>query len=215
MTSSCSGLPASEAAKWMAYPDGWRDTRHNGTYMPSQVLSIHDGMLDIYLHHSASGTPLVAAVEPKVPSDGGPGYGAYIVRFRADPVAGYKTSWMLWPDDDRAWPEAGEIDFPEGDLNGLMLAFLHREGATSPNDQYAFATSARYSSWHTAVIEWTQSDVRLILDGQLIGSATSRIPDQPMHWVLQTETSTDGAVPSRTASAHVLVDWVAVYQPTS
>ena len=67
MTSNCAGLPASVRSQLWAYPDGSTNTSGNGTYEPSQVLSIHDGMLDYDLH-TTNGVHMVSAVEPKIPA---------------------------------------------------------------------------------------------------------------------------------------------------
>jgi hypothetical protein len=221
MHSNCSGLPPAVAAKWWAYPDGWPDTTHHGEYAPSRVLSIHNGLLDFNIH-SVNGTPLVAVPEPKIPggvAGGGLLYGAYVIRFKADTLPGYKTAWLLWPDayDNgvATWPSDGEIDFPEGDLNSNISAFMHPMGASSGSQQDAYPTTTTYHAWHTAVVEWTPSMVRFILDGQVIGTSTAHIPITPMHWVLQTETATDGTVPAAGTAGHVLVAWVAVYTPTA
>jgi len=222
MRSNCKGLPAAVAAKWFAFPGGWKDTAGNGEYEPSQVLSIHNHELDFYIHSNAVGTPLVAAPEPKIPggvAGGGLLYGAYIVRFKANMLPDYKTAWLLWPDaydyGVARWPADGEIDFPEANLNANIGAFMHWQGATSGQQQDVYSTNKNYSVWHTAVIEWTPQMVRFILDGRVIGSATGHIPSTPMHWVLQTETATDGAVPARRTAGHLLVAWVAVYSPRS
>jgi hypothetical protein len=221
MDSDCSGLPRAVAAKWWAYPDGWPDTVPNGEYAPSRVLSIHNGVLDFDIH-SVGGIPLVAAPEPKIPegvAGGGLRYGAYAVRFKANPLPGYKTAWLLWPDayDDgvAAWPSDGEIDFPEGDLDSTMSAFMHWMGASSGSQQDAYSTTASYDAWHTTVVEWTPSMLRFILDGHVIGTSTAHIPSTPMHWVLQTEMATDGTRPAAGTAGHVLVAWVAVYTPTA
>ena len=109
-------------AKWRVYPDGWKDTTKRGTYAPSRVLSVHGGLLDYYLH-SSGGQHLVAAALPKTEAGA---YGRYAVRFRADRrMRGYKTAWLLWP-DSKKWPEGGEIDWPEGNLDGTSIsAFMH------------------------------------------------------------------------------------------
>lgn len=219
--SNCTGLPSSVASKWWAYPDGWSDTSGNGQYAPSKVLSIHNGEMDFDLH-SAGGTPLVAAPEPKIPGTtnaGGMKYGAYVVRFKASEAAGYKTAWLLWPTaydgGSVSWPSQGEVDFPEGNLNGNINGFLHWEGSGGSDQVSQSSTSDGYTSWHTAVIEWEPGQLRFILDGKLISSTNQHVPDNPMRWVLQTETSTDGMAPSATTTAHVLVDWVSVYSPTA
>jgi beta-glucanase (GH16 family) len=197
-----------------AYPNGWKDTEGNGEYYPSQVLSIHNDELDFYLHENSSGEPLVSAVEPKIPgSTDGDGllYGAYAVRFRATSTVGYKTAWLLWPDSEK-WPQDGEVDFPEGDMNGGFWAFMHWRGGTNGFDKYAYNTGDRFDKWQTALIEWTPQMVRFILNGKIIGTSTQHIPDTPMHWVLQTETATDGTIPAASTAGHVDVAWVSVYR---
>jgi Glycosyl hydrolases family 16 len=212
MTSNCSGLPASVSSQLWAYPDGWKDTSGNGTYAPSQVLSIHGGELD-YNIHSSNGSSLVSAVVPKIP--GGPNgnglqYGAYAIRFRSDSLPGYKTAFMLWPDSN-TWPLDGEVDFPEGNLDGTMNAYMHQQGATSGSQQSAYSTNASYTSWHTAVIEWTPTSCRFILDGQVVGNSVSLVPNTPMHWVLQAETALTGQ-PASSVAGHLDIDWIAAYQ---
>jgi beta-glucanase (GH16 family) len=205
------------AGKWSAYPDGWPDTTHNGTYYPSKVISIQNGVLNLYLH-TENGIHMVSAPVPKIPgavgSEGGLLYGRYVIRFKSDPIPGYKTAWLLWPDSE-TWPRDGEVDFPEGELDSTISAFMHRQDGTSGSDQDAFGSSITYTSWHTATLEWLPSSLRFFLDGQLIGTSTSRIPNTPMHWVIQTETATDGSVPSDAAAGNVQIDWVTVYVPST
>ncbi len=215
MTSNCSGLPASVSAKWWTYPDGWTDTAHTGIYEPSQTLSIGNGTLNVYLH-SVGGTHMGAALVPKIP--GGPNgngqiYGRYEVRFRADQIAGYKTAWMLWPDSNVS-PRDGEIDFPEADLNTPMIGYLHHQGATVNNDQDYWPTTATYNSWHTATITRMPGYVQFALDGNVIGTSTSRLPNTPMHWILQSETSTYGVVPANSTNGWIQIAWVTAYAPT-
>jgi hypothetical protein len=52
--------------------------------------------------------------------------------------------------------------------------------------------------------------VNFIMDDRSIGTATGRVPDTPMHWVIQTESSFTGA-PAPTARGNVQIDWVAMY----
>ncbi|MFL5839187.1 MAG: family 16 glycosylhydrolase [Thermoleophilaceae bacterium] len=207
-------FPGGTNGKWDAYPDGWSDTSRHGTYNCTKVCSVHDGMLDMWVH-TENGAHYVAVPFPKIPgATAGDGmlYGRYAVRFRSDPIPGYKTAWLLWPDSN-VWPRDGEVDFPEGDLDGTISAFMHRQGATSGGDQDAFSSQATYAPWHTAVIEWTPSSIKFLLDGQTVGTSTSGIPNTPMHWVLQTESALDGSTPSDSAAGHVQVDWAAVYRP--
>ncbi len=137
-------------------------------------------------------------------------YGRYAIRFRADAVKGYKAAWLLWPKSG-TWPRDGEIDFPEGNLDQKISAFMHRQGATAGSDQDAYNTQSTFTSWHTAVIEWGPGQTRFLLDGTVIGTSTSRIPNTAMHWVIQTETALDGTTPADSAQGHVQIDWVAVW----
>jgi len=214
MASTCSGLSPSVASQLWAYPDGWPD-HHSGVYEPSKVLSIHDGMLDYYLH-SSGGTHMVAAVLPKITggiNGGGLQYGAYAIRFKADPLNGYKTAFLLWPDSE-IWPEDGEIDFPEGGLNGTIGASMHYMGGTSLGQQDIYPTGDTYTGWNTAVIEWTPQVCRFILNGQIIGTSYSLIPSTPMHWVLQAET-VNGTPPADNVSGHIYIAWIVAYTPVS
>ena len=206
-------FPSAVAGRWGGYPHPAKDTSHNGTYWPEKVVSVHDSVMDLYLH-TEGGIHAVSAPQPRLfpglSAARGQLYGRYAVRFRSDPLPGYKIAWMLWPDSG-VWPRDGEIDFPEANLDSTMCAYMHRLGGGGGSDQDAYCTASTYTQWHTAVIEWTPSSLTFVLDGAVIGRSTSRIPNTPMHWVLQTETSLTTA-PSDTAAGHVQIDWVAVYQ---
>lgn len=210
-------FPTAVKSKWSAYPHPWHDTSKNGTYWPEKVISVHDGVMDLYLHTDANGVHCVSAPYPLLPgatSRNGLSAGRYAIRFRSAAIKGYKTAWLLWPDSG-VWPRDGEIDFPEGSLTGTISGFMHRQNGTSGSDQDAYSTSATYTSWHTAVIEWRpkSSDLKMYLDGKLIGHSTSRVPNTPMHWVIQTETHVSSTPPPSSAAGHVKIDWVAVYVP--
>jgi hypothetical protein len=155
---------------------------------------------------------MVAAPVPRLPQTDQL-YGRYAVRFRADPIDGYKTAWLLWPASG-VWPRDGEIDFPEGELDGAMSAFMHRMNGSSGGDQDAYVTNAGYANWHTAVIEWTPSSVTFILDDAVIGVSNTRIPSTPMHWVLQTETSLNSVYPAPSIQGNVQIDWVVAWAYT-
>ena len=198
--------PGAYTNHWYAYDDGSHDTSRNGTYMPSKVLSVHDGVLD-YSVRTENGQHLVAA--PVMKDTYGQIYGRYSVRFRSDRLPGYKNAWLLWPDTER-WPDDGEIDFPEGNLDGTIGAFSHYASATGGQDQ--FSTSSTFSEWHTATIEWLPGKVTFTLDDRVLGSSTRDVPNTAMHWVLQTETALEGGAPTAGVAGHVLVDWVALYK---
>jgi hypothetical protein len=206
-------FPKAVSSRWTAYPDGAHDSSGHGRYYCSRVCSVSGGVFNLHIH-TERGIAMVAAPYPRIPrasDQNGQRFGRYAIRFRADAVRGYKAAWLLWPDSGN-WPHDGEIDFPEGLLNGHICAFVHHLGATSDNDQDAFCTAARYTRWHTAVIEWSPGRVRFALDGRTVGISRGRVPNRAMHWVLQTETALDGTIPSRRAAGNVQIDWVAVYR---
>jgi hypothetical protein len=211
----CSGLPAAYRQRWWAYEEGWPDTSHNGVYSAGRVLSVSGGRLDVFIH-SENGSHFVAAALPLIHGSSDPLgqlYGRFAIRFRTDALRGYKIAWLLWPDSE-TWPRDGEIDFPETNLDGVISAFLHRQGATAGNDQDAFFSGVPAAGgWHIAILEWTAAAVRFTLDGKLLGVSTDRIPNTPMHWVIQTETNLDGYAPADSVAGHVQIDWVAVYAP--
>lgn len=220
--------------KWWAYPYPWRDTKGQrtsnpvvgGWYYPERTVSIANGVMNIWLHtewFDGAHRRLVAAPVPKIfgaDTSGTQGqlYGRYAIRFRADPVAGYKTAWLLWPDSG-VHPRDGEIDFPEGDLTETIKGFMHWQNATDGSQQYYALSEQSYYDWHTAVIEWEADRVAFYLDDNLLFNASQgksewfdRIPNTPMHWVIQTETRLDNIQPAITDQGNVEIDWVAVWR---
>ena len=199
------------SGRWGVYQDGWTDNPGDGVYMPSRVDSVAGGALD-YWFHTENGQHLIAASVPLLPGGQDQLYGRYAVRFRVDPIPGYKMSFLLWPQSE-TWPRDGEIDFPEGDFTGRFSAYTHHQGATSGGDQDAFETGPMNDGgWHTAVTEWTPTAVRYTLDGALIGVSTASIPNTPMHWVLQTGRIAGEPV-ADTVAGHMQIDWATVYAP--
>jgi len=198
--------------RFFVYPNGWRDTSKKGNYNPG-VISVSGGIMTMGMR-TINGVPQVCAPEPKIngaTADRNQLYGRYEARFRADATDGYKLAWLLWPKSG-VWPRDGEIDFPEGDLQGTIGAFMHRQNGTSGGDQDPYHSSARFPDWHTAVIEWKPNSCKFILDGAVVGHSTSRVPNTPMHWVLQSETELNSTYPAANAIANVQIDYVRVHK---
>jgi beta-glucanase (GH16 family) len=189
-------------SRFTVYPDGWSDTSGRGRYAPSKVLSVANGTLRWDMH-TENGVPLGAAVVPTLPTYGQT-YGRYSVRFRADPVPGFGLAFLLWPDSEK-WPRDGEIDFPEGELNGEITAAAHHAVEAGTVDR--FRAAATFADWHIATTEWRPGEVTFLLDGNVIGRSTTSVPARSMHWVLQT--GSDGtALPDPSARARIEVDWI-------
>lgn len=216
------GFPARLASRWAAYPYPARGTPDWGVYCPQRTTSIHDGVMDIWLHTElVNGAPLqlIDAVMPKFGCCGlygtGQLYGRYLIRFRSDTFDTYHASWLLWPTSG-TWPADGEIDFPEGDFNSGMNAYLHWRGGTSAASQYAFPAGVPMGGqrWHTAMIDWLPTLCRFVLDGNVVAqtSNASLIPNTPMRFVIQNGGSFSQA-PNDSTQGHVYIDWIAIYRP--
>jgi hypothetical protein len=206
------------SAKWSAnYADGTPDTAGQQSggrsgYYPSKVLSVRNGMLDMYLH-TEKGVSMGAAPAPKLHPDNGRPYdsmlyGRYSVRFRSEALPGFKTAWLLWPDSG-VWPRDGEIDYPEGDLAKTFYGAVH-QARPDKNVFQENQSGARFTAWHTATTEWTPGRVEFFLDGVSIGVNTVGIPDKPMHYILQTESCLTGC-PAPATAGHLQVAWVAIW----
>ena len=206
-------FPDKVEQKWSVYDSPIKDTFGHGTYSPREVVSVHNGVLNEHIH-AQDGVFMVAALLPKVPGTNrfGQMYGRYAVRFKTDRIEGYKMAWLLWP-DSRKWPRDGEIDFPERNLvSDNVMGFVHHQGAKRGSDQASVSAAYDSDAWHTAVIEWSPALVVFTLDGVEIERITERVPDTPMHWVLQTETTLTSTLPPVDAAGDVKIDWVAAWQ---
>ncbi|TQJ59058.1 glycosyl hydrolase family 16 [Arthrobacter sp. SLBN-83] len=197
---------------------GFSDSSGYGTYTPDDVLSVHDGYLDFYLHYSNS-RPRVASVIPFGYT--GQTYGRYSVRFRYDSTPGYKIAFLLWPASDN-WNE-GEIDWPEGALDGPLYGNSAIKGTRTSNGMQFDPGDKKYSSsrpgqWHVATIEWSPGLVQWFLDDELVDQTTKPkgVPRTPMRWTLQAETADDATstFPATDVAGHVQVDWVVQYAYT-
>ncbi len=195
------------------YNDGWPDTAGNpnngygrkSTYMPSKVLEVKGGVLRKNLYY-ADGDVRSAAVVVGGDQLGG----RYSVRMRSSANGpGWKHAFLLWPQADR-WPQYGELDFPEGRIDGNVEGYVHiQNGAANGSDQKSISTSATFNVWRTYTMEWLPGlRVEYFLDGQSILKVTDRVPTGAMHWVLQTESAMDSPYASPGASGLVEIDWV-------
>ncbi|MEW2578359.1 glycoside hydrolase family 16 protein [Streptomyces syringium] len=203
----CGGLPAKVRAAWWAYPAGWPDTATQrgypvgGYYDPATTLSISGGRLHIRMWRGPTGSVHSAAVVPRALMN--QRYGRYEERFRVSKSAvGYKSAHLLWP---AANDGCSEIDFPELEWTETIAAFTH---PSTCGRQDAFDTRARWTDWHTSVIEWTPGHVRYYLDGRLIGHSTRSVPDKPMSWIIQNESALNGDRAAPNSWAQMDIAWV-------
>jgi hypothetical protein len=195
--------------QWTSYPDGWTSTYTNGQpgYEPSQVLSVHDGMLDFSLHN-VNGLPAGANPSP-ILSTGSQyqTYGIYEARLRiTNAMPDFYVAWLLWPQNDANWQSA-ESDFPEANLADSQVCFYAHYGGGGAQDSNC--KTIDFTQWHTYGQVWGPGYRSYYIDGQLLGTSTNQVWSQPERWQLQTEPSgqNDGD------SGHLYLDWVAVYAP--
>jgi hypothetical protein len=209
------------AANYFVYPQGWPDTTGEGVQTPG-IISASGGNLLIHMQ-TVNGVHQVAAFCPSLPgslsntSNGNLGdlLGMrYSFSIRADRMAGYKGVPLLWPLSEK-WPRDGEIDAPESDFTAQPAAFMHHQSGTGANDEDYYNTPAgtNWQDWHTYTLEWVPG-VRV--DGWIDGvhwiHDTTRIPNTPMHLVMQFETSTDGVVPANSTQGYVQIAWLQVWK---
>jgi hypothetical protein len=202
-------------AYW-TWPDSYRKNHNNtgGGIYTAANLSVHDGYADVRLKGPtvAGGPASVVAFGPRLGSVLGQLYGRYLIDFEVPIKAeGFKIAWLLWPLSE-TWPRDGEIDFPEGGLTGNIDAFMHRQGATSGSDQDHFGSGVPVSPGrHVAVIEWLSTGCRFILDDRVLGTSTSRIPNTPMRWIIQSETRLDEVRPAIGSEAQIRIHQIGVW----
>jgi len=201
---------------WGAYPNPWTDTSGNGTYDPSKTLYVSNSKMYIHLH-TESGTCYVSAPQPKLNGSNafvGITYGRFQFRLRVVTANDkFKLAWLLWPDSD-SWPDDGEINFPEGTTTSTINAYMHYARPAGGQDAFEGSTEV-FTDWHICTIEWTAGQVKFYLDGVLLGTSTSYVPSNPMHWVLQSETLVGGPAPDPADECLVEVDWVVAYAPSA
>ena len=196
---------------WSEYADGATSTYSNGApgYEPSVVQSVHDGVLDWYLH-DYNGNPVSASPSPFPAGHSYQSYGRFsfcerIVPADAHRLDDFYQAIMLWPENDGDYQSA-ESDFPEGHLSDTSFsAYAHYGGSGS---QDAFATpTIDPTQWQVYTQEWGPGFRRYYVDGNLIATSTTQVTSLPERWQLQVEPSgtKDGD------SGHVYVAWVAIW----
>lgn len=200
--------------QWISYPQCFKDTFQKRYYRPDQVLSVHNGTLDFYLH-TVDGHP--AGANPSPILAGGSEYqtyGRYTARIKqtTNSISDYYMAWLLWPENDSDY-QCSESDFPEGSMGGTSYSFFSHYGCSGSQDSGS-ANNIDKTQWHTYTQEWLPGRRNYYVDGNLVGSTTNQIWSQPQRWQLQTETNTNCENTSGgcTQSGNLLVDWVVVYK---
>ena len=187
---------------WVAY-DGFTDTSGIGDYR-ADAVSVRDGVLDLAVS-AGDGAVTSAAVVPLVGGEwGGQVHGRFSVRMRADAVPGFYAAFLLWSDDND-WDD-GEVDFPEGRLDGTVRGYNHTPGDPSVNS-FVGDTGVSFDGWHTYTIEWRPDRIDYLVDDRVWATTSEALPTASMHWVMQVEAA--GETPPDGAG-HVEIDWATI-----
>ena len=193
--------------RWVTYPRTFVDTYDKRPYRSDQVLSVHDGYLDYYLHN-VDGRPAGANPSPLISGNSQyQTYGRFAARMKVDDadLSGYHMAWLLWPQNHNDWARA-ESDIPEGTLERQSKGIYAFHHFRSGDPEWFHAPQFNLREWHTYTQDWTPNLRRYWVDDTLIGTTTNPVYGGPARWQLQVETKGSGG-----SSGHVLVDWVAVY----
>ena len=201
--------------KWTTYPDGWGCYPYTHCYEPRQVLSVHNGELDYWLHDCTDGKMCGADLVPQLPIGTNGAltpfltYGRYTARLRvsygdSNHLSEIHLAWMFWPKNgsDRY---CAESDYPETDLWKTSVQAWNHYGCTGSFQ--GFSVPIDWTTWHTFTQEWGPGYRRYYLDGKLIGTVTLDIYSKPEEFLMQVEAH-DKRIAEK---GHLLVDWVAEY----
>jgi hypothetical protein len=199
---------------WTGYADGWSSTYSGGAegYQPSTVLSVHQGVLDFYLHNDSGGNPVGA--DPS-PLPGGHRYQTYGVWSFCEKVApsdpsglaNFHQAPMLWPQNDGDAPSA-ESDYPEATLNQLSFSGYTHYGGSGLQDAFdiqAVEPGFDPGRWHVYTQAWWAPGFRsYYVDGRLVGTSTNQLWSGPERFQFQIEPSgtNDGG------TGHAYVKWI-------
>ncbi len=230
---------------WSVYPDGWSSTYTVASgkegYEPSTVLSVHDGVLDFYLHNDADGNPVGADVSPWPGGSEYQTYGAYsfcekVVPSLYDDLNDFYEASLLWPQSDGDGPCA-ESDFPETyyPVDDSSTNTILNGGSLANEEVYAFAhygtwsaqsgcqkfppppdswdTPIDLSQWHVFTQEWGPGYRSYYIDGTYVYTSTSQVWSQPERWQLQMEPSPSAQVQKDGGTGHVYIAWVWIGKP--
>ncbi len=187
------------ASTWCGYAAGT-----SGVYYNDRVISSQNGLMDFNLDGKLGGAGSFGT-----PSTcWGAKYGRYSVRFKASGASGYGAAMMVWPSSN-VWGD-GEIDYPEGNLDGTFAVFQHPTNCSDCSAKDWFMTGAAFADWHIATTEWTSTGVKYFLDGSLIKSTTAYNPNTNHRWTVQV-----GPHSSTAQAGHLYIDWVSMYSPAA
>lgn len=200
-----------------------------GLYSAPRTCSVSSSVLRIRPHTEGL-RPMVCNILPLATMPVYPAlwtgqlYGKFevVARFR-NVLPGYKVAWLLWPMVGSNTTGAangiggnGEIDFPERNLSSLdaVTGYMHWQNGTKGSDQYQSTMACDMRLWHKYTIEWTPGACAFSVDDFIFGRFTDRVPNTPMRWGLQTETTLTTLAPPVDSQGDIEIDWLAMSEYT-
>jgi hypothetical protein len=140
-------------------------------------------------------------------------YGRFQFRVRTEPDPSGTTSGVVltWPKSDN-WPVDGENDMYEtGNRKSTRFPFGSFIHYGAGNQQYEFVHHADGARWHTMLMDWSATAIKIYRDGRLVWRLTDAraIADVPHHLAIQLDALTRGALAH---PVHMYVDYVRVYK---
>lgn len=175
---------------WQPYPNGT-----SGKYYSDDIVSVHGGNMDVYFGQKKGAAGTFGT------RDGSWGHvgGTFSIRAKQVGSASEGIAVMLWPTSD-VWGD-GEIDFPEGKLNGDAHVFHHKVSPNDPQESYGYNLGNTWGTWHTYTAVWVKGvSVKYYVDDVLKFTVTKDVPTTAHRFMFQTGNAGRGG--------HLIIDWV-------
>lgn len=190
-----------------------------GAMYPSQMISAHDGVMDVYSDGKRASAGSFGSPTNAYNRQGG----RFSIRMKAIGMFGNGPAFMIWPSDTATgtW-YYGELDFPEsvsgrGGPSGFQDApFIHHHKMVQGQEAQAQDVNLGVSwrDWHTYTLEWYMPGttkggstglVIYYVDDVEVYRTTTDVPTTVHRWCFQIgDWGTDG---------HIYINWYTMAAP--
>lgn len=196
-----------------AYANSWTPYTASGTMQPQQMISAHDGVMDIAMDGTRGSAGWWG---PPATSQNRVG-GRFSMRAKCIGAYNNGPAVMIWPSSD-VWAD-GEIDFPESiSYNGGTQGFQdapwihhHKMVAGQEGQAQDVALGVSWRDWHVYTCEWyppgkgpnpSTGTVIYYVDGTEVYRTTTDVPTTAHRYTVQ--------VGDYGASGNMYIDWVRI-----
>ncbi|MDX6676098.1 MAG: hypothetical protein QOE31_150 [Solirubrobacteraceae bacterium] len=191
--------------KWKVYGPNWTGNKGYGL-RDGRAISVGSGLLNITAR-MLSGKLVSGGVQSRIDQR----YGRYELRVRTDRDPSLATSGVVltWPQSG-TWPADGENNIYETMNGATRYPFHSYVHYCWCNKQYWFTQFADASAWHTMVMEWEPSAIRMYRDGVRVWTVSDAyaIPDVAHHLDLQLDAYKNWM----SGSVRMQFDYVRIYK---